>query len=136
MKKYKNMFNNKVIERSVCAKYAGKALIPTRNIWEKNDSFLKLKSLNVSTINKILKRNNKGVSKNGVIIVSKKRSNINIRADKDRNLRSSNTKNTYHFYSQDLITQNETISVCFSFCKLSTEIIILSVNSCISSLQT
>tara|TARA_B100000925_G_scaffold172787_1_gene130212 strand:+ start:286 stop:414 length:129 start_codon:yes stop_codon:yes gene_type:complete len=42
MKKYKNMFNNKVIERSVCEKYAGKALIPTRNIWKKNDSFLKL----------------------------------------------------------------------------------------------
>ena len=99
MKKDKNMFNIKVIERSVCAKYEGRTLITTSIILKKNGSFLKLKSLKVSIINKILKRNKKGGSKNGVIIVSKKRSNINIRADQDRNLRSSNTKNTYHFCS-------------------------------------
>ena len=77
----------------------------------------------------MLKRYKQGASKNGVIKVTKKRSEINIRADRDRNLRSSNTNHTFNFYAKEFITQNVTISDCFSFWRLSTERIILSVIS-------
>ena len=67
-------------------------------------------------------------SKKGAINAKNKRNEINIKADKDRNFRSSNTNHTNNGYAYDTTSQNVTISVCFSFCKLSIESVILSVN--------
>ena len=72
---------------------------------------------------------NEGVSKNGAITANKKRSDNNIKADRDRNFKSSNTNHTCHIYVFEFIIQNVTISDCFSFCKFSTATVILSVNS-------
>ena len=69
-----------------------------------------------------------GLSKKGAISANKKRSEINTIADKDRNFRSSNTNHTNNEYAYDSKSQNVTISDCFSFCKLSIESDILSVN--------
>ena len=70
-----------------------------------------------------------GTNKNGEITATKRRNDNSIKADKDRNLRSSNTNHTCNVFAYKFIIQNVTISDCFSFCKLSTERVILSVNS-------
>ena len=65
-----------------------------KNKAREDESFLNLKSLNSSLTNKILKTHKEGMSRNGAIPAKKKRSNNSINADKDRNLRSSNTNRT------------------------------------------
>ena len=70
-----------------------------------------------------------GASIYGLITANKKRSDTNIKADNERNFKSSNTNHTCYIYNYELIIQNVTISDCFSFCKLSTERVILSVIS-------
>jgi hypothetical protein len=55
---------------------------------------LKLKSLNSSLKNKIFKTYKEGVIKNGAINANKDSTDNNIKADKDRNFRSSNTNHT------------------------------------------
>ena len=133
--KNKQIFIRKVLNKSVCEKYKGKTQI-ANSIKLKNGFLLKRKSLNNSLKNKIFNIASEGASKNGKRTANRKRSEININADKDRNFRSSNKIHTSNEYACEFITQNVTISDCFSFCKLSTDNIILSVNSCISSLQS
>ena len=55
---------------------------------------MKLKSLNISLKNKIFKMYKEGVIKNGAINANKNSTDNNIKADKDRNFRSSNTNHT------------------------------------------
>ena len=55
---------------------------------------MKLKSLNSSLKNKIFKTYKEGVIKNGAINANKNSTDNNIKADKDRNFRSSNTNHT------------------------------------------
>ena len=88
---------------------------------------MKSKSLNSSLTNSIFNIHIAGLSKKGAISANKKRSEINTKADKDRNFRSSNTNHTNYGYAYDTISQNVTISDCFSFCKLSIVSDILSV---------
>ena len=55
---------------------------------------MKLKSLTSSLKNKIFKMYKEGVIKNGTITANKKSTDNSIKADRDRNLRSSNTNHT------------------------------------------
>ena len=65
----------------------------------------------------------------GITKANKKRIDTNIDADIARNFRSSNTNHTCNKYAYEFISQNVTISDCFSFCNSSTETVILLVNS-------
>ena len=65
-----------------------------KNKLKKSCFFLKLKSSNSSLKNKVFKTYKAGVIKNGAITANKKSTDNNIKADRDRNFRSSNTNHT------------------------------------------
>ena len=129
IKKNKQPFKKKVINKKSCEKYRGKIQTAIRIKLKIFDFLLKLKSLNSSRRNNTFKTYKEGVSKNGAITANKKRISNNIKADRVRNFRSSNTNHTCNIYAYEFIFQNVTISDCFSFCNSSTETVILSVNS-------
>ena len=94
MKKNKQKFKKSVVVRSVCEKYKGKIQTVNKIKFKKNGSLLNLQSLNSSCKNKIFKTIKDGASKNGVTTANTKRNNNNIKDDRDRNFRSSNTNYT------------------------------------------
>ena len=99
MTKNKQMFNKNVADKSVCEKYKGTTQTIVRIMLEKKGSFLNLKSLNISFKNKIFKTYKAGANKNGEITANKRRNDNSIKADKDRNLRSSNTNHTCNVFA-------------------------------------
>ena len=96
IKKNKQRFKTKVKGKSFWAKYSGKIQTDIKKKLKKIGFFLKLKSVKISLKTRIFKTYKEGVIRNGATIANKKRPNNSIKADKERNFRSSNTTHTYN----------------------------------------
>ena len=94
IKKNKQRLKINVRDKLFCAKKRGKIQTVIKKKLKKSCPLLKLKSLNSSLKNKIFKTYNEGVIKNGAITANKKSTDKSIKADRDRNFRSSNTNHT------------------------------------------